>query len=70
MDSSPTLPAVQPMILTPDEQAVVLAIRRIRETLKPGMLVLRVEPGEPGRPSGIMINACTGTQYVKRKAVT
>lgn len=70
MDSSPTLPAVQPMILTPDEQAVIATIRAMYSTDRCAMLVLEVKPGKPGFPSGIMINEFKNARFVKRKVST
>lgn len=67
--TAPTVAAVQGMTLTADEVAVVLKIRDMFATGEPRSMIVRTEPGKPGYPSRVCINACTGTQVVNRVKV-
>lgn len=58
---NPTVAAVQPMVLTPDEQAVIYAIRDTRRTCKPGNIVLRVEE------SSITLWTCAEPRMLRRR---
>lgn len=64
--SPPSVASVQGMTLTQDEIAVIRMMREMFATGEPRSMIVRTEPGKPGFPSRICVNACTGTQYINR----
>ena len=59
------------LTLTADERAVVLAMRAILDSGRPGMMVVQVKPPRTlGESGAVLINHCTGTEYHTHKSAT